>query len=66
MCNFPCNYSATNQNMTRVYKLDDLLVNMCHYLILFVFSKLKFHWIISIVKVFATRMVTRGTPQNVH
>jgi hypothetical protein len=31
--------------MTRVQKLDDLLVDTCHFLFIFVFSKLKVHWI---------------------
>ncbi len=30
MCNSPCNYNATNKNMTHVLKLDNQLVETCH------------------------------------
>ncbi len=62
MCNFLCNYNATNQNMTRL-KIRQLAYGLFNF---FVFKIRKFIELISIIEFFAVKMVTCGTPWNVH
>ncbi len=50
-----------------MFQIEQLTFGHMSFLkIIFVFLKKKFVGLIPIVKVFATKMMTRGTPWNIH